>query len=89
MAYELNDIWEFRDGRMRAAGDAPLISELLKNELVQVRSEDWAVLYRHKTTGQFWDLTYPKGEMHGGGPRRLRIVIDPDNWTPYVKGTQS
>ena len=87
MPRELNDIWEFQDGRIRAVGDAKSINDLLKNKLVEVRKENWAILYRHKETGEFWDLTYPQGEIHGGGPRRLRVVSDPDDWTPYQKGS--
>jgi hypothetical protein len=87
MLRELNDVWELHDGRMRAVGDARLIDDLLKNELVEVRKDNWAVLYRHKETGEYWDLTYPQGELHGGGPRRLRVVSDPDSWTPYPGGT--
>jgi len=83
MLRELNDVWELHDGHMRAVGDAPLIDDLLKNELVEVRMDNWAVLYRHNETGEYWDLTYPQSEMHGGGPRRLRVVTDPSDWTPY------
>jgi Immunity protein 27 len=89
MLRELNDVWEFCDGRMRAVGDARSIDDLLKNKLVEVRKEDWAILYRDKETGEFWDLTYPQSEMHGGGPRRLREVSNPNDWTPYPKGTTS
>jgi hypothetical protein len=83
MLRELNDVWEIHDGRVRAVGDAPLIDDLLKNKLVEVRKGNWAVLYRHEETGEFWDLTYPQGWMQGGGPRRLRVVTSPDDWIPY------
>ncbi len=83
MLHELNDVLEFHDGHMRAVGDARLIDDLIKNKLVEVRKENWAVLYRNKETGEFWDLTYPQSEMHGGGPRRLRVVSNPKDWTPY------
>jgi immunity protein 27 of polymorphic toxin system len=83
MLRELNDVWEFLDGRTHAVGDAASIDDLLKNKLVEVRKENWAILYRHKETGEFWDLTYPQGEMQRGGPRRLRVVSNPDCWRPY------
>jgi hypothetical protein len=83
MTHELNEIWEFRDGRVHAVGDARDIEDLLRTKLVEVRKGNWAILYRHKETGEFWDLTFPQGEMQGGGPRRLRVVSDPSNWVPY------
>jgi hypothetical protein len=89
MPRELNDIWEFQDGRIRAVGDAEAINDLLKNKLVVVRKVNWANLYRHKETGEYWDLTHPQSERHGGGPRRMRVVIDPDDWTPYPTGTNA
>ena len=70
---------------MRAVGDVKAIDKLLKDKRVEVRKEDWAVLYRHEETGEYWDLTYPQSEMQGGGPRRLRIVNDPNDWMPYPK----
>lgn len=56
-----------------AVVDAARIDAMLRDELVKVRDEDggWTTLYRHKTTGTFWKLTYPNSEMHGGGPRQL------------------
>lgn len=69
-----------------AAGDAARTDAMLRNELVKVRDEDggWTNLYRHKTTGTFWQLTYPNSQMHGGGPRQLvelsaaMRVLEPD-----------
>lgn len=85
MLRELTDVLKFHDGRVRAAGDARLIDDLLKHKLVEARRDNWAILYRHKQPGEFWDLTYPQGGMHGGGPRRLRMVTNPDDWVPYPK----
>lgn len=69
-----------------AAGDAARIDVMLRDELVKVGAEEggWTTLYRHKTTGTFWELTYPNSEMHGGGPRQLvelsavTRVLEPD-----------
>jgi len=83
---ELNDVWVLRDGKMVAEGDAKIIDELLEDELVEVKKGNWALLYRHKDTGELWDLVYPQGEMHCGGPRRLRRLDhnDPETWDPYA-----
>lgn len=37
-------------------------------------SSGWEILYRDPRDGRLWELTYPCGEMHGGGPRRLRAI---------------
>jgi Immunity protein 27 len=34
-------------------------------------SSGWNTLYRDPRTNEFWEVTYPHGEMHGGGPRKL------------------
>jgi hypothetical protein len=31
----------------------------------------WNTLYADPATGKFWELTYPQGHLHGGGPREL------------------
>jgi hypothetical protein len=28
----------------------------------------WDALYVDPATGKFWELTYPQGHLHGGGP---------------------
>jgi hypothetical protein len=75
---ELNDIWSFEDGRMIARGDADAIDDMLATKLNKIRTEEggWTIIYRHRTTGQLWELRYPKSEMHGGGPRRLRLLAE-------------
>jgi len=34
----------------------------------------WLRLYKAPSDGRLWELTYPQGEMQGGGPRRLRVI---------------
>src|SRR4029453_14471605 len=34
----------------------------------------WETLFRDPVDGRSWERTYPKSEMHGGGPPRLRII---------------
>jgi hypothetical protein len=34
----------------------------------------WEQLYRDPRDGRFWELTFPHGSLHGGGPRRLERV---------------
>jgi hypothetical protein len=60
------------------------------DKLDLVRNGDWAILYRHRETGDLWDITFPHGEMHGGGPQRLRLLNhrDPSKWEPYQKNSK-
>ena len=37
-------------------------------------SGGWDQLYRDPRDGRFWELTFPHGSLHGGGPRRLKWV---------------
>ncbi len=75
---ELNDGWSFRNGQRVVESDTALIDSMLANELDVVRTaeEGWTIIYRHRQTGQLWELSYPRSEMHGGGPRRLRSLKD-------------
>jgi hypothetical protein len=79
----LRDVWTPRpDGRMVAEGDAGTINDWLATKLVKLKIGDWRILYRHRETSQLWELSYPMGEMHGGGPRLLSClaITDPDQW---------
>jgi hypothetical protein len=64
--------------------DSALIQKLRDERLMLVRTDQsgWMMLYRDKETGRFWELDYPHGEMHGGGPSRLRElnIVDPSDW---------
>jgi hypothetical protein len=69
--------WIF-DGR-KVVGDAACdeINSLVRT-LIPLGSGDggWSKLYRHADSGILWELTYPHGEMHGGGPPRLESLSE-------------
>ena len=54
------------------------IQELIRHHLQEIAiSPDygaWEVLYRDPRDERFWELTYPHGDWHGGGPRRLTNI---------------
>lgn len=60
------------------------LDKLLRNELEKLADADggWRSLYRHRTTGRLWELSYPHSERHGGGPRAIRelILTNPEDW---------
>src|SRR6476646_1654968 len=45
-----------------------------KLERIANDSSDWDTLYRDPRDGRLWELTYPRSEMHGGGPRCLHVL---------------
>ena len=45
-----------------------------KLERIANDASGWKVLFRDPRDGRLWELTYPHGEMHGGGPRRLHVI---------------
>jgi hypothetical protein len=47
------------------------------------RSGGWESLFRDPTDGRLWELTYPQGEMHGGGPPRLTNISETDARKKY------
>jgi hypothetical protein len=51
-----------------------LTSELLV-ELVRDAS-GWNTLYRDPQDGRLWELSYPKGDLHGGGPPQLSCIAE-------------
>ena len=51
-----------------------LITHQLKKIALDPQFGAWQVLYQDPNDGRYWELTYPNGGMHGGGPRRLTHV---------------
>jgi hypothetical protein len=46
-------------------------------------SSGWESLFRDPADGRLWELYYPRGEMHGGGPPGLRNVSEPQARSKY------
>jgi hypothetical protein len=61
------------------------IDWLIKNVLVFITRDEsgWDTLYQDPTDGRFWELTYPRSEMHGGGPRLLHALENADAGKRY------
>ncbi|MEQ1649408.1 MAG: Imm27 family immunity protein [Hyphomicrobiaceae bacterium] len=71
---ELTATWARRNDKIVFDGHAVRINELLAGPLVELFRDvcGWRIVYRHRTTGSFWELDHPQSELPGGGPRRLR-----------------
>jgi hypothetical protein len=55
--------------------------------LLGVAEGGWRQLYRDPRDGRLWELTFPHGSLHGGGPRRLEVVTgDAANAIYEVRG---
>jgi hypothetical protein len=50
-----------------------IIRHLLEAHLVKIASREggWTTLFLNPLDGEYWELTYPRSELHGGGPRQL------------------
>jgi Immunity protein 27 len=67
--------WVDDDGRLVSDTIDVRIGWLITNHLQRIalnpQSGAWETLYLDPRDGRYWELTFPRGEMHGGGPRRL------------------
>ncbi len=75
---ELTGQWIAEDGLVRGDDTCERIKWLTQSYLVQVAySRDgggWETLFQDPGDGRLWERTYPRGEMHGGGPPRLSLL---------------
>jgi hypothetical protein len=46
-------------------------------------SGGWDQLYVDPRDGRFWELTFPEGSLHGGGPRRLTCLSESEAREKY------
>jgi len=75
---ELIGNWVVQSGRV--VGDdveqriGELVDQYLEKVAVSPASGGWDTLYRDPQDGRYWELTYPRSEMHGGGPRQLTVL---------------
>jgi hypothetical protein len=66
--------WVVQDGRVIADEATRRIELLIKEHLEIVAACGWEQLFLDPTDGRFWERTFPKSEMHGGGPPRLTVI---------------
>jgi hypothetical protein len=68
--------WTFQGGRPVADEVCKRIFVLTKSHLREIGRDasGWNTLYRDPTDGRYWELGYPQGELHGGGPPELRCL---------------
>jgi hypothetical protein len=83
----LKGTWLAQNNANRGDAVCERIEWLLGKHLRKVASSpqwgDWEVLYVDPTDGRYWELTYPQGDMQGGGPPQIRVVSEEDAQARY------
>ena len=73
---DLQSQWVVRDSGTQPDSVTLRIRWLTLERLERVASDSsgWEVLYHDPRDLRLWELTFPRSEMHGGGPPELRLV---------------
>jgi hypothetical protein len=83
---ELTGKW-LLDGQTMRADDVSQRIELLTKDVLQTlavsRYGGWETLFRDPSDGRLWERTYPRGELHGGGPPKLAVISEADARAKY------
>ena|SRR5579862_2303945 len=77
--------WIVVNGRIVDDETEQRINRLLESSLERIAATSgrWDILYRDRRDGRLWELTYPHGEMHGGGPKQLRRLTKQEARAKY------
>jgi hypothetical protein len=78
--------WELISGQMQGDQTEERIELLVSGLLEKVSSASggWEILYRDPRDGRYWELTFPRSEMHGSGPRALRFIEQSEAQNKYT-----
>ena len=70
--------WIVDNGKVVGNRECDIINKLISTELTFVADRDsgWVRLHRNSSTGIYWELSYPQGELHGGGPPTLETLTE-------------
>jgi hypothetical protein len=73
---QLAGAWVERDGARTLDQVDRRIFWLVTRRLVLrgIAHAGWEQLYEDPRDGRFWELTFPEGSLHGGGPRLLTCL---------------
>jgi hypothetical protein len=81
--------WIPGDGGLQADETAKRIEWLTSSVLKKIADSPqwgaWETLFLDPADGRYWERTYPKGEMHGGGPPRLTCIGKDEARAKYGK----
>ena len=70
--------WITKDGDVIGDENCQRIKFLIENALEFVTQDEsgWQKLYIDRAFNNYWELTHPQSEMHGGGPPTLKRIDD-------------
>ena len=73
---ELTCHWNLVAGKMVADATCSRIQWHISEHLKKLTTDasGWLSLYRDPRDARLWELSYPHGEMHGGGPPKLACI---------------
>ena len=73
---EIAGNWIFEGTTMKTDNATKRIEQLIKEYLVEVSiaGNGWEKLFQDPKDNRYWELTFPKSEMHGGGPPLLKNI---------------
>ena len=68
--------WVMKDGTMIQDSVCNRIQWLTDSffEEITIDGDNWSALYKNPDDGEYWELTYPKSDMQGGGPPTLNRI---------------
>ena len=77
--------WIYQNGKMEQDDIAEQIVWLIRNHLKRIVSDSsgWIVLFQDPDDDRFWELSYPHGEWHGGGPPMLTCIQEQEAKKKY------
>jgi hypothetical protein len=67
--------WIEVDGTVVGDEACNRIEQLIRSlDRIAVSDAGWTTLFRDAKDGRYWELTFPHGEWHGGGPPTMTCV---------------
>jgi hypothetical protein len=81
---ELVGKWIFRDNQTTADATTDRIHWLMKNSLTKVADANWSNLWQDPADSRYFELTFPEGQMHGGGPPKLSHLTEKEARRKYT-----
>jgi hypothetical protein len=78
--------WLMVDEKVVGDTTCERIKILTSHYLEQIAGGGWETLYKDPQDNRYWELTYPQGEMHGGGPPRLTCLSAAEVKEKYKMG---